>query len=70
MNMTSGACAPETKAFGRVDGVEALMESFEAFREANDERLDQIEAKLSADVVTVDKVDRIKPRADRTEGST
>jgi HK97 family phage major capsid protein len=59
MNMASGASAPETKAFGRADGVEALMESFEAFREANDERLDQIEAKLSADVVTVEKVDRI-----------
>ncbi|BCW89944.1 hypothetical protein sos41_31120 [Alphaproteobacteria bacterium SO-S41] len=55
--MGSGPAAPEVKAYGReADG---LMEAFEAFKDANDERLDQIEAKLSADVVTVDKVERI-----------
>jgi HK97 family phage major capsid protein len=56
MEMGSGASAPEVKAYGRGD---ALMEAFEAFKEANDQRLEQIEAKLSADVVTVEKVERI-----------
>lgn len=36
-----------------------FMQSFEAFKEANDERLGQIEQHISADVVTVDKVERI-----------
>src|SRR5690606_13222066 len=38
---------------------EDFMRSFSAFRAANDERLAEIEKKLSADVVTVDKVERI-----------
>jgi HK97 family phage major capsid protein len=36
-----------------------LASAFEAFREANDERLAEIERKAVADVVTSDKVDRI-----------
>ena len=36
-----------------------LSATFHAFQEANDERLAQIERKLSADVVTSDKVERI-----------
>ena len=51
--------ALEVKAFGRGDALGAVMEAFEAFKEANDARLDQIEAKLAADVVTVEKVERI-----------
>ena len=39
--------------------VVALNTAFEAFREANDLRLDQIEAAGSADVVTAEKVDKI-----------
>ncbi len=58
--LTSGPAAPETKAFGRMaDGHDELMRIFEAFREANDMRLDEIEAKLGADVVTEEKVARI-----------
>lgn len=53
----SGPMAPEVKAYGRE--AEAVMATFEAFREANDQRLEEIEAKLSADVVTEEKVDRI-----------
>ena len=57
MDVGSGPAAPETKAYGReADG---LMEAFEAFRDANDRRLAEIEAKMSADVVTVEKVERI-----------
>ena len=57
MDVGSGLAAPETKAYGR--GGDGLMEAFEAFKDANDERLSQIEAKLSADAVTVEKVERI-----------
>ncbi len=53
----SGPMAPEVKAYGRE--ADALLATFEAFKEANDQRLDEIEAKLSADVVTDEKVSRI-----------
>ena len=43
---------------------DGFMATFEAFQEANDERLAQIEAKMSADVVTVDKVERINRALD------
>ncbi len=53
--------APEVKA--APDTVTAafaeFMTAFEAFKEANDERLGEIEEKLSSDVVTRDKVERI-----------
>ncbi|MGH6763086.1 MAG: phage major capsid protein [Phyllobacterium sp.] len=56
--------APEIKASsGNAEDVagafDEFMIAFEAFKEANDERLDQIEANTSADVVTREKVDRI-----------
>jgi HK97 family phage major capsid protein len=38
--------------------------AFEAFKEANDERLAQIEKRMSADVVTSEKVDRISKAMD------
>ena len=53
----SGPMAPEVKAYGRE--ADAMMVAFEAFKEANDARLEEIEAKLSADVVSEEKVDRI-----------
>lgn len=53
----SGPMAPEVKAYGRE--ADAMMVAFEAFKDANDQRLGEIEAKLSADVVTDEKVDRI-----------
>lgn len=50
----------ETKvAFGDV------MEAFEAFKDANDERLGQIEKRMSADGVTSGKVDRIGQALDQ-----
>ncbi|MEO1015280.1 MAG: phage major capsid protein [Pseudomonadota bacterium] len=36
-----------------------FLEAFEAFKDANDERLDELEAKASGDVVLADKVERI-----------
>ena len=35
------------------------MRAFEAFKDANDERLDEIERRMAADVVTTEKLDRI-----------
>jgi HK97 family phage major capsid protein len=58
--------APEVKA--APDTVTAafaeFMTAFEAFKEANDERLGEIEEKLSSDVVTRDKVERINKAID------
>ena len=56
----------ETKSAGGDvdDAFDEFMQSFEAFKASNDERLGQIEKKLSADVVTVDKVDRINRALD------
>ncbi len=60
--------APETKALemkvpGRESDARALhadlMTAFEAFREANDSRLDELERKNSVDALTDDKVSRI-----------
>ena len=46
--------APEIKAVpDRIeDAFDGFMNAFEAFKDANDARLDDIEKKLSADVVT------------------
>ncbi len=41
-----------------------FMEAFEAFKEVNDRRLGEIEQKLTADVVTRDKMDRINRAMD------
>jgi HK97 family phage major capsid protein len=50
----------ETKAHVEDD----LFTAFEAFKDANDERLQQIEKRMSADVVTVEKVERINKKLD------
>jgi HK97 family phage major capsid protein len=55
MDVTTGL---ETKIAGD-NPHEALMQAFEAFKEANDERLGEIERRMSADVVTAEKVERI-----------
>ena len=44
-----------------------FMEAFEAFKDANDERLAQIEQRMTADVVTTEKVDRINRAIDETK---
>jgi HK97 family phage major capsid protein len=50
----------ETKAHVEDD----IFTAFEAFKDANDERLQQIEKRMSADVVTVEKVERINKKLD------
>ena len=68
MDMTAMA-APERKAAGARghevgEAFDEFLGAFEAFKDANDERLDQIEKRLSADVVTVEKMDRINRALD------
>ncbi|MBB2970138.1 phage major capsid protein [Mesorhizobium sp. RMAD-H1] len=53
----------EIKALGNAQDVaeafDEFMSAFEAFKQANDERLEQIENRVGPDVLTVEKVDRI-----------
>ncbi|MDO1581554.1 phage major capsid protein [Rhizobium oryzicola] len=53
--------SPEVKAVPDTvtAAFEDFMEAFEAFKEVNDRRLGEIEQKLTADVVTRDKMERI-----------
>jgi HK97 family phage major capsid protein len=55
MDMTNGL---ETKVAGG-EPLPELLRAFEAFKEANDERLAEIEKRMSADVLLEEKVDRI-----------
>ncbi len=61
----------ETKSLGQPpahdvrEALDELFGAFEAFKEANDDRLGQIERKLTADVVTEEKVERIDRALDR-----
>jgi HK97 family phage major capsid protein len=55
--------APETKGVAETielkEAFDDFMSAFEAFKEGNDAKIDEIERKLSADVVTEEKVARI-----------
>ena len=66
MDNSGMTTAPEIKAVpDRIeDAFDGFMSAFEAFKDANDTRLGEIEKKLSADVVTRDKVDRINKAMD------
>jgi HK97 family phage major capsid protein len=44
-----------------------MMQAFETFKQANDERLAEIEARMSADVVTSEKVERINRAVDEAK---
>ncbi|MGN7291824.1 phage major capsid protein [Rhizobium sp. SAFR-030] len=58
--------APEVKAVPDTvtAAFEDFMEAFEAFKDVNDRRLGEIEQKLTADVVTRDKMERINRAMD------
>lgn len=61
--------APEAKAaMGDAQSVaecfDEFMEAFEAFKEANDERLAEVESRVGEDVVTVEKMNRINRKLD------
>ena len=49
----------ETKIAGAQGVYDDFLHTFEAFKQANDARLEEIEKRMSADVVTEEKVDRI-----------
>ena len=51
-------------SFEVVEAFDEFMMAFEAFKEANDERLQQIESRVSADVVTTEKMERINRALD------
>ncbi|MEZ5810876.1 MAG: phage major capsid protein [Rhizobiaceae bacterium] len=62
--------APETKDASSqtaevADAFDEFMTAFEAFKQANDERLGEIESKMGADSLTTDKVERISDALDR-----
>jgi len=61
-----GKAAPEVKAVPETvtAAFEEFMEAFEAFKDVNDRRLGEIEQKLTADVVTRDKMDRVNRAMD------
>ncbi|WP_062230789.1 phage major capsid protein [Aureimonas sp. N4] len=66
--MMNGAI--ETKAGTGAEGADALdelMRAFDAFREANDERLGQLERRMGADPLTEEKVDRLSKAMDEHE---
>jgi HK97 family phage major capsid protein len=54
----------ETKVAGTAASYDDVLNAFDAFKEANDERLVQIEKRMSADVITSEKVDRINKAVD------
>jgi HK97 family phage major capsid protein len=56
----SGPAAHEVR-----DALDDFLGAFEDFKQANDERLGEIERKMTADVVTDDKVERINRALDR-----
>ena len=63
----------ETKAAGEASGTDValafddFMMAFEAFKETNDERLSQIEDRVSADVLTSEKLERINKALDENK---
>ncbi len=62
--MTNDTIAPETKGADISDAFGEFMSAFEAFRDANDERIAQIESRFGEDAVTAEKVDRISRAMD------
>lgn len=71
--MKNKKTAPEIKAAsGNSEDVagafDEFMSAFEAFREANDERLAQVETRVGADVITVEKMNRINSALDEQKG--
>ena len=56
----SNDIAPETKGASDLGfAIDDLMRAFEAFKDTNDRRLDDIERRQSADVLTTEKLARI-----------
>ena len=62
MTIHTQISSPETKMGSATNVAEAFddfMQAFEAFKDTNDERLSQIESRVSVDAVTEEKMNRI-----------
>ena len=59
----------ETKAYGLEprQALDDLQSAFAAYRDANDTRLADLETRGSADVVTLDKLNRLDAALDKTQ---
>ncbi|MAW87087.1 MAG: phage major capsid protein [Phyllobacteriaceae bacterium] len=73
-DITTLRTAPEIKAASGsaqdvAEAFDEFMGAFEAFKAANDERLKEIEQRVGADVLTVDKVDRISAALDEQKAA-
>ncbi|MGL4279564.1 MAG: phage major capsid protein, partial [Albidovulum sp.] len=62
--MTDQTLAPEIKSADVADAYDALARTFEEFKATNEERVDQIERRMSSDVITEEKLGRIDRRLD------
>lgn len=71
MTTATMTSAPEVKAVPDTvtAAFEDFMQAFEAFKEVNDQRLGEIEQKLSGDVVTRDKMERINRTLDEQKAA-
>lgn len=56
---------PSVSSLDVVEAFDEFMQAFEAFKETNDERLNQIERQVTADVVTEEKMNRINTALDQ-----
>lgn len=56
--------APEIKSAATTAAFDEFMRTFAQFRDANDQRLAEIETRLTADVITSERVDRINSALD------
>ncbi|MEM1307259.1 MAG: phage major capsid protein [Pseudomonadota bacterium] len=63
--MTQPSYETKAETAGIADAFGDFMQAFEAFKDANDDRLCEIEKRFSADVVTTDKLDRINRSLDQ-----
>lgn len=55
---------PQVSAMEMAQAFDEFLRAFEAFKQTNDERLAQIEQRMAADVITVDKLERINRELD------
>ncbi|MCP8937788.1 phage major capsid protein [Alsobacter sp. SYSU M60028] len=65
--MTPLPASPETKAGDVAGAFEEFNRAFAAFRDANDARLSEIETRLTADPLTVDRLERIDRALDEAK---
>lgn len=68
MKNPNSTLAPETKMGSTADIASAFdefMHAFDSFKDANDERLQQIETRMTSDVITEEKMNRINSAVDQ-----